>query len=110
MRLWVWHKSRRAREDSELDEELRFHLQGVLGAGADGDADAVAVLRPPLESTQDQHVQSALQKLDAVHGSRLSTTLDLGGGEWLGIRGKSRLPAGLAALQRTQWASRKAAG
>src|SRR3984957_2134119 len=30
MRFWhglIWDKSRRAREDSELDEELRFHLQ-----------------------------------------------------------------------------------
>src|SRR5580704_14663211 len=30
MRIWhklVWHMPRRAREDSELDEELRFHLQ-----------------------------------------------------------------------------------
>src|SRR3984957_8030789 len=30
MRFWhglIWDKSRRAREDSELDEELRFHLR-----------------------------------------------------------------------------------
>jgi len=38
----------------------------VIAEGAKGLADAMAVLRAPLESAKNQHIESALQDLDAV--------------------------------------------
>ena len=40
-------------------------LQHVLGVRANGDADAVAVLRPPLQRPENQEIQRALQQVDA---------------------------------------------
>ena len=37
-----------------------FHLEHVLGSGADGHADSVSMLRSPLQGAQNQHVQGAL--------------------------------------------------
>ncbi len=45
-------------------------LQGILGAGADGEADAMTVLRTPLEGAQDEHVERALDQFDAVFETR----------------------------------------
>src|SRR5262249_2214498 len=42
------------------------HLQDLARARADSHADAVAVLGSPLQRLQDQQVERALQKLDAV--------------------------------------------
>ena len=50
---------------------------------ADGLADAVAVLRAPLQGAQDEHVQGALEQFQAPfvgvlgHGRRESTPLDV---------------------------------
>src|SRR5262249_47784166 len=66
-------------------ERARLHLQQILRLPSDGQADAVAVLRPPLEGPEDEHVERALQQLESAvvrslgHGCRQSTALDGGG-------------------------------
>jgi hypothetical protein len=40
-----------------------------VGLGADRLADAVAVLRPPLQRPQDQHVERALEEFEPVAGA-----------------------------------------
>src|SRR5882672_681808 len=47
-------------------ERARVYLQGFAGAAPDGDADTVAVLRPPLQGLQDQQVQRPLQQFNPV--------------------------------------------
>src|SRR5262249_26250075 len=56
-------------------------LQNVVRSRADGQADAVPVLRTPLKGAQDQHVQRALQKVDPSH--RWLDVYPLG---WLAVR------------------------
>jgi hypothetical protein len=41
-------------------------LQGILGSGAKGLANSVAVLWTPLERPKNQHVQSSLKEFDAI--------------------------------------------
>ena len=62
-------------------ERAVVDLQLFLRQVGDGDADAMSVLRPPLERAQHQHVQRALQQLDSVlislacgHGRRQTTS------------------------------------
>ena len=60
-------------------EGARLHAEEVLRLGPDRLADAVAVPRPPLQGAQDEHVERALEQLQALvvrasgHGSRQST-------------------------------------
>src|SRR5215469_5443884 len=42
-------------------ERSRVHLQNLAGAVADGHANSIAMLRPPLQRLQDQEIQSSLQ-------------------------------------------------
>ena len=64
-------------------EGAGFDLEQVVGLRADGLADAVAVLRPPLEGPEDEHVEGALEQLQAPvvgvfgHRRRQSTALDV---------------------------------
>src|SRR5262245_32570823 len=61
-------------------ERAGLDLEQLLGLPADGLADPVAVPGPPLEGPKDQHVQGALEELEARivggsgHGRRCSTT------------------------------------
>jgi len=48
-------------------ERAVFNLENVERVGADGLADAVAVLGAPLESAQDEEVEGALQDVEFVH-------------------------------------------
>lgn len=41
-------------------------LQGFLGSGAEGLADAMAVLRSPLQRPKNQHVECPLEELDSI--------------------------------------------
>ncbi len=41
-------------------ERTVFHLKGFLGSSANGDADSVSMLRTPLQSAQNQHIESTL--------------------------------------------------
>ena len=60
-------------------ERAGLDLEQIVGLGADGLADAVAVLRAPLQDSEDEHVERALQQLEPAifrwlgHGSRQST-------------------------------------
>src|SRR5262249_2681996 len=47
-------------------ERAGFDPEELVRLRADGLADAVAVLRPPLEGPQDQHVERALEELQAL--------------------------------------------
>ena len=47
-------------------ERTGVDLEDVAGVELDGLADAVAVLGSPAESLEDQEVERALEKLDAV--------------------------------------------
>src|SRR6185369_4795338 len=62
-------------------ERAGLHLQEVVGLLADGLADAVAVTGAPLQRAEDEHVERALEQLEAAifwrlrHGSRHSTAM-----------------------------------
>ena len=64
-------------------ERAGLDLQQIVGLRANGLADAVAVLRAPLEGPEDEHVERALEELQALvvgrlgHSRRQSTTLDV---------------------------------
>jgi hypothetical protein len=47
-------------------EGAGFDLEDFAGARSEGLGDAVAVLRPPLEGLEDEHVQRSLEKFDSV--------------------------------------------
>ena len=47
-------------------ERAGFDLQQIVGLRADRLADAVAVLRAPLQGPQDQHVEGALEQFEAL--------------------------------------------
>src|SRR5262249_11920430 len=51
-------------------ERTGVYLQRLVGIGSDRLADAVAMLWPPLQRLQDEHVQRPLQQLDPVLVSR----------------------------------------
>ena len=65
-------------------ERAGFDLEQVVGLRADGLADAVAVLGPPLQGPKNEHVEGALEELQAPvvgslgHSRRRSTALDVG--------------------------------
>ena len=65
-------------------EGAGFDLEQVVGLRADGLADTMAVLGPPLEGAKDEHVEGALEELQALcvgvfgHSRRKSTALDVG--------------------------------
>ena len=59
-----------------------LHLQEIVGLRANCLSDAVPVLGSPLQGPQDEHVEGALQELEAAfvsfgHSRRQSTTLDV---------------------------------
>ena len=64
-------------------ERAGFDLEQVVGLRADRLADAVAVLRAPLQGPQDEHVEGALEEFQALvvggfgHSRRQSTALDV---------------------------------
>src|SRR5262245_31486824 len=51
-------------------ERTGVYLQRLVGIGSDSLTDAVAMLWPPLQRLQDEHVQRPLQQLDPVLVSR----------------------------------------
>src|SRR5262249_43290966 len=69
-------------------EGARLDLEQVVRLHADGLADAMAVLGPPLERSKDEHVERALEELKTpvigagCHSRRQSTALDVG---WLRV-------------------------
>src|SRR5262245_64576769 len=62
-------------------ERAGLDLEQIVGLRADGLADAVAMSRAPLQRAEDEHVERALQQLEAAvvgrlrHGSRHPTSL-----------------------------------
>ena len=52
-------------------ERAVIHVQHVERGGADGDADAVAVLHFPLQRAEDQQVEGALEQVFARPGGGL---------------------------------------
>jgi hypothetical protein len=47
-------------------ERSRFDLEQIIGLRADSLADAVTVLRAPLQDPQDQHIERALEEFEAL--------------------------------------------
>src|SRR5262249_48149953 len=66
-------------------ERAGFDFEEVVGLRADRLADAMAVLRSPQQRPQDEHVEGALEELQATvvgslgHSRRRSTALDVDG-------------------------------
>ena len=52
-------------------ERAGLDLEQIVGLGADRLADAMAVLRPPLERSENQHVERALEQFEAAFVGRL---------------------------------------
>ena len=65
-------------------EGAGFDLEQVVGLRADGLSDSMAVLGPPLQGPEDEHVEGPLEELQALfvqvfgHSRRRSTALDVG--------------------------------
>ncbi len=91
-------------------ERTGFDLEQAVGLRADRLADAVAVLRAPLQGPEDEHVEGALEELQARfvrafgHRCRQSTALDVGCLQLVpGVRGRAASAACRARIPSARW-------